>query len=209
MKNKILGKETRSVSDWPFSDQIVLLSLTALVCVCVCVCVCAVKCATDSPTVPAPPVQLYCRHSTLHVMWRGKMADRDTVGPRRTQPTTQDYWSLLRAGIVQSVPCNCYHFIMYWSNHLSCNNFRFTHQSSLPWLQQTPSSEFIDGRSVMLITILTKNNRHTTVTVKNNFTVVPHNRFRLKLPTMYLDIGNEAILHQDSTEGLTHSTCFV
>jgi len=47
------------------------------------------------------------------------------------------YWLLLRGGIVQSVPCNCDHFLICCAPHLSYNHSRFIHQSSLLWLQQT------------------------------------------------------------------------
>jgi hypothetical protein len=49
------------------------------------------------------------------------------------------YWLLLRGGFVQSIPCNCDHFLIYCAPHLSSNHSQFIHQSSLLWLQQTPS----------------------------------------------------------------------
>jgi hypothetical protein len=45
-------------------------------------------------------------------------------------------WLLLRGGIIQSVPCNCDHFLIYYAPYLSSNHSRFIHQSSLFWLQQ-------------------------------------------------------------------------
>jgi hypothetical protein len=51
------------------------------------------------------------------------------------------YWLLLWGGIVQSVTCNCDHFLMHSAPHLCSNHSRFFHQSSVLWLQQTPSSE--------------------------------------------------------------------
>jgi hypothetical protein len=45
-------------------------------------------------------------------------------------------WLLLRGGIIQSVPYNCDHFLIYCAHHLSSNNSRFMHQNSLLWLQQ-------------------------------------------------------------------------
>jgi hypothetical protein len=58
-----------------------------------------------------------------------------------TKTTSLSYWQrryllLLRGGIVQSVPCNCDHFLVYCAPHLSYNHSRFIHQSSLFWLQQ-------------------------------------------------------------------------
>jgi hypothetical protein len=47
----------------------------------------------------------------------------------------------VRGGIVQSVLCNCNHFLFYCGPNLSSNHSRFSHQSCLLWLQQTPSSE--------------------------------------------------------------------
>jgi hypothetical protein len=46
------------------------------------------------------------------------------------------FWLRLRGGIVQSVPCNCYHFLIYCAPHLSSNHTRFIHQNSLLWLQR-------------------------------------------------------------------------
>jgi hypothetical protein len=45
------------------------------------------------------------------------------------------YWLLLRSGIVQSVPCNCDHFLIYCAPGLSSNHSQFIHQSSLLQLQ--------------------------------------------------------------------------
>jgi hypothetical protein len=41
------------------------------------------------------------------------------------------YWLLLRGGIVQSVPCNCEHLMIYSAPHLNSNHSWFIHQSSL------------------------------------------------------------------------------
>jgi hypothetical protein len=46
------------------------------------------------------------------------------------------YWLQLWGGIVQSVPCNWDHFLIYCDLQLSCNNSRFIHQSSLLRSQQ-------------------------------------------------------------------------
>jgi hypothetical protein len=43
---------------------------------------------------------------------------------------------MLRGGIVQSVPCNCDNFLIYFAPHLSSNHSRFIHQTFLPLLQQ-------------------------------------------------------------------------
>jgi hypothetical protein len=40
-------------------------------------------------------------------------------------------------GVAQRVPCNCDHFLIYCTPHLSSNHSRFIRQSSLLWLQQT------------------------------------------------------------------------
>jgi hypothetical protein len=51
----------------------------------------------------------------------------------------QNYWLLdtLTGWYVQSVPCNCDHIKILYVPHLSSNNSRFIHQSSLLWLQHT------------------------------------------------------------------------
>jgi hypothetical protein len=43
---------------------------------------------------------------------------------------------LLKGGIVQSVPCNCDHFLIYCVPHLSTDHSQFNHHSSLLCLQQ-------------------------------------------------------------------------
>jgi hypothetical protein len=45
------------------------------------------------------------------------------------------YWLLLRGGIVQSISCNCDHFVIYYTPHLSSNHSRFIHLTSVLWLQ--------------------------------------------------------------------------
>jgi hypothetical protein len=44
------------------------------------------------------------------------------------------YWLLLWGGIIQSVPCNADHFLIYCAPHLSSYHFWCIHQSSLLWL---------------------------------------------------------------------------
>jgi hypothetical protein len=50
--------------------------------------------------------------------------------------STSLYWLLLLGGIIQSVPCNCDHLLIYCAPCLRSNHSRFIHQSSLLWLQQ-------------------------------------------------------------------------
>jgi hypothetical protein len=49
---------------------------------------------------------------------------------------TASYWLLLLGGIVQSVSCNCGHFLVYCASYLSSNHPRFIHLDSLLWFQQ-------------------------------------------------------------------------
>jgi hypothetical protein len=48
------------------------------------------------------------------------------------------YWLLSRGGIVQSVPSNGDHLLIYCPPHLNSNHSRFTYHSSLLWFQQRP-----------------------------------------------------------------------
>jgi hypothetical protein len=59
------------------------------------------------------------------------------TGPEVTLVTDlEQYRLLLRGGIVQSVPRNCNHFLIYCASHLSSDHSRFIHQRTLLWLQQ-------------------------------------------------------------------------
>jgi hypothetical protein len=49
--------------------------------------------------------------------------------------STSVYWLLLWGGIVQNVPRNCDHILIYCAPHLISNHSQFIHHCSLIWLQ--------------------------------------------------------------------------
>jgi hypothetical protein len=81
-------------------------------------------------TVPRPLISTFSLFASqsyfvqvLHETWPQGQNNRQSPSSLNTSKPRGNYWLLSRGGIIQSVPCNCDHFVIYRTIHLEFYSF--------------------------------------------------------------------------------------